>query len=254
MSTVFTKRRPGAPEGFFAVEAAGLHWLAQAAAHGGVQVPVPLEVGADRIVLPRVDERAAFPAAADELGRRLAVTHAAGADHHGCPPDGWSGDGFIADLPLPHAPTPGSGWGRFYADLRVLPYARAAGVQDVPSLRSLLDRLRAEDQSLVGPPEPPARLHGDLWTGNVLWSDTGPVLIDPAAHGGHRETDLAMLALFGLPHLGRVLAAYEEVHPLADGWQDRVPVHQLHPVLVHAALFGPSYLATFRELMQRLPR
>jgi fructosamine-3-kinase len=91
------------------------------------------------------------------------------------------------------------------------------------------------------PTAEPARLHGDLWAGNVLWSANGPVLVDPAAHGGHRETDLAMLALFGLPHLGRVLAAYDEAWPLDEGWRDRVPLHQLHPLLVHAALFGGGY-------------
>ncbi len=96
-------------------------------------------------------------------------------------------------------------------------------------------------EDLAGPAEPPARLHGDLWSGNVLWAADGVWLIDPAAHGGHRETDLAMLALFGLPHLDRVLAAYAEAAPLADGWRDRVPLHQLFPLVVHATLFGGGY-------------
>ena len=92
------------------------------------------------------------------------------------------------------------------------------------------------------PEEPPARLHGDLWNGNVLWGTEQRVwVIDPAAHGGHRETDLAMLALFGLPHLPRVLDAYAEASPLAEGWQDRAGVHQLFPLLVHACLFGGGY-------------
>jgi fructosamine-3-kinase len=69
----------------------------------------------------------------------------------------------------------------------------------------------------------PARLHGDLWTGNVLWSDAGVVLIDPAAHGGHRETDLAMLALFGCPFLEQILAGYESATPLTPGWRARTP-------------------------------
>ena len=89
--------------------------------------------------------------------------------------------------------------------------------------------------------EPPARLHGDLWSGNVLWTADAAVLIDPAAHGGHREADLAMLALFGAPHLERVLAAYAEAAPLADGWRDRVLLHQVHPLLLHAVLFGGGY-------------
>jgi fructosamine-3-kinase len=98
------------------------------------------------------------------------------------------------------------------------------------------------------PEEPPARLHGDLWNGNVLWGNDGRVwLVDPAAHGGHRETDLAMLALFGLPHLARVTAAYAEAAPLADGWQDRLGVHQLYPLLVHACHFGGGYAARAAE-------
>ena len=84
-------------------------------------------------------------------------------------------------------------------------------------------------------------MHGDLWTGNVLWSPAGVVLIDPAAHGGHRESDLAMLELFGCPHLHEVVAGYEQEMPLAPGRAERVPLHQLHPLAVHAAGHGPAY-------------
>jgi len=77
----------------------------------------------------------------------------------------------------------------------------------------------------------------------VLWSTDRAWLIDPAAHGGHRETDLAMLALFGCPHLDMVRAAYDEAAPLASGWRARVPLHQLFPLLVHVVLFGRSYAA-----------
>jgi fructosamine-3-kinase len=105
-------------------------------------------------------------------------------------------------------------------------------------VQRVLDNL----EDVAGPEEPPALLHGDLWAGNVHWAANGLVyLIDPAVHGGHRETDLAMLALFGCPLLDRVLAAYQEVTPLADGWPDRVPLHQLFPLLVHTELFGGGY-------------
>jgi fructosamine-3-kinase len=86
-----------------------------------------------------------------------------------------------------------------------------------------------------------ARIHGDLWSGNVLWTPEGAVLIDPAAHGGHPLTDLAMLALFGLPHLDVVLDAHAEAAGLAPGWRDLLGLHQLHPLAVHAASHGPSY-------------
>ena len=109
--------------------------------------------------------------------------------------------------------------------------------EDARLVEAVIDRIG----SLAGPAEPPSRIHGDCWSGNVLWSDGRGWLIDPAAHGGHRETDLAMLALFGAPFLDRILACYEEIAPLAPGWRNRVPLHQLHPLLVHVCLFGTSY-------------
>jgi fructosamine-3-kinase len=243
VTTPFAKARPGAPAGFFAVEAAGLAWLRAA---GGPAVPDVVEVGRERIVLARVAEVAPTRQAAEALGRGLARMHRAGAPHHGAPPAGWSADGFIATLPLPHqVEDHGPGWPEFYAVHRVTPFLRLArdrGAVDAggaAAVERVCARLTAGVLPL--PPAEPARLHGDLWAGNVLWSASGPVLVDPAAHGGHRETDLAMLALFGLPHLDRVLAAYDEAWPLDDGWRDRVPLHQLHPLLVHAALFGGGY-------------
>jgi fructosamine-3-kinase len=239
----FTKSRPGAPAGFFAVEAAGLAWLRGA---GGPVVPDVVEVGREHIVLARVTEVGPTVRAAEQLGRGLARMHRAGAPHHGAPPAGWSADGFIATLPLPHqVEDHGLGWAEFYAAHRVMPFLRLArdhGAVDAHGAAAV-ERVCARLTTGVVPvpTAEPARLHGDLWAGNVLWSANGPVLVDPAAHGGHRETDLAMLALFGLPHLDRVLSAYDEAWPLDDGWRDRVVLHQLHPLLVHAALFGGGY-------------
>ncbi len=135
---------------------------------------------------------------------------------------------------------------------RVLPYLRLARDRgavtdaDAAAVEAVVPRLA----ELV-PEEPPARLHGDLWNGNVLWGHDRAWVIDPAAHGGHRESDLAMLALFGLPHLPRVLDAYAEASPLADGWTDRVALHQLFPLLVHACLFGGGYGARAAEAARR---
>ena len=104
---------------------------------------------------------------------------------------------------------------------------------------------------VAGPPEPPSRIHGDLWSGNVLADRRGqPWLIDPSPYAGHREVDLAMLRLFG--GLGqRTFDAYGEEHPLADGWRDRVELYQLLPLLVHAALFGGSYGAAAERAARR---
>jgi fructosamine-3-kinase len=114
------------------------------------------------------------------------------------------------------------------------------GAADVVVLDRLAETLAA---GALDTGEPPARLHGDLWSGNVVWTASGAVLIDPAAHGGHRETDLAMLALFGCPHLERVVEGYAAAAPLAEGWRERVALHQVHPLLLHAVLFGGSYPA-----------
>jgi fructosamine-3-kinase len=247
---VFTKRRAGAPDGFFGAEAAGLRWLA--GVEGGVRVARPVTVHEDRIDLERLIETGASAAAAEDLGRRLWVTHSAGAPAFGSPPDGWTGPGWIGPIGLPYGRF--DAWGAFYAELRMLPYARSAAdsgalaKRDVRAIDAVCARLGNGEWD---DGRPPARLHGDLWSGNVLWCGGGAVLIDPAAHGGHAETDLAMLALFGLPHLERVLAAYDEAAPLAPGWRDRVGLHQLHPLLVHAVLFGGDYGARAGELARR---
>ena len=161
-----------------------------------------------------------------------------------------------APLALP-ARTP-LAWGAFFARYRLHPYLAAAveaGSVDAHGARVLErvgERLDRGDPELVGDPEEPvARLHGDLWSGNVLWSPDGAVLVDPAAHGGHRESDLAMLDLFGLPHLAEVLAAYDAAWPLAADWRERVGLHQLFPLLVHAMLFGAEYGAQAVRVARR---
>ncbi len=246
----FTKTRPGAPADFFFTEAEGLRRLAVAR---GAPVPEVLAVTEDALVLEWIEPGRPTPGAAEEFGRALAVTHTHGAEHFG-----GTGDSYLGSLRLPNRPA--ATWPELYAEQRVgaalrhaLDRGRIASA-DAAAVEEVLTVLPA----LAGPAEPPALLHGDLWAGNVHWSAAGPTfLIDPAVHGGHRETDLAMLALFGCPLLERILAAYDEAAPLAAGWQNRVAVHQLHPVVVHAALFGGGYGAQAGALARealRAPR
>ena len=226
-STTFVKADP-AP-----LEAAGLRWLAAA----GARVPAILAESPEQLVLQRIEPGRLSAQGEEELGRMLAQVHVAGAPRFGSLP---APGRFLVgrcELPSPE----GDDWDTYYLEHRLLPLARRIG------LEREVERVRVE-----APVEPPARLHGDLWTGNVLADRAGrPWLIDPAAYGGHREVDLAMLALFGsVP--ARTLSSYDEVHPLADGWRDRIGLWQLFPLLVHAVLFGGGYVGRSRDLARRL--
>lgn len=146
---------------------------------------------------------------------------------------------------------PDDDWPRWYAEHRVLPYVRTAVDQGVLPDAGPFTLVCERIDELAGPAEPPARLHGDLWSGNVLWGADGrPWLIDPAAYGGHREVDLAMLRLFGGPGLG-FASAYDEVWPRADGHEERLALWQLFPLLVHAVLFGAPYGGSARRAAER---
>jgi fructosamine-3-kinase len=252
----FVKTRADAAPGEYAAEAEGLKWLAEP---GALRTPDVLDVDEHYLALEWIEPGRSGgldAAGAEELGRGLAATHVAGAQCFG-----WdAGEGGTAEL------TPSSGfgslrlsneqsedWPSFYAERRLRPLARLARERDALSAAGsdAVERVCERLQELCGPAEPPSRLHGDLWSGNVMADDEGrPWLIDPAAYGGHREVDLAMLRLFGAPS-ECVFAAYEEVAPLAVGWRDRVELYQLLPLLVHTLLFGGSYAAAAERAARR---
>ena len=289
-----TIRKADSRRGRIAYEVAGLAWLAEASDPGAAVVPV-LDHGAAWLEEPRLVSVAPTPLAAEEFGRALAHTHAAGATHLGAPPPGFEGDGWMGEArlsllheamgaananahrvgrcqssdatdPGPHAsrdatpdPAPASSksesWGAFYARERIAPYADDRTF--TAAERTLIDKLceRLESGALDhGQPRlveemktrqnniGAARTHGDLWSGNVMWTPEGAVLIDPAAQGGHAEEDLAALAVFGCPHYERILAAYHEASPLEDGWRERACLHQMHIIMIHCAVFGRSYV------------
>jgi fructosamine-3-kinase len=250
----FVKTRVAAPEGEYTAEAAALAWLGEP---GALAVPAVLGVldGPEEprlLALEWLDEGPHGDEA--ELGRGLALVHTAGAPGFGAPEPL-----RLGPLTLPNDPPGGDdrerapgGWPAFYVERRVRPLlgpAQDRGALSAEGVRAV-ERVCERIDELAGPPEPPARLHGDLWSGNVLWSGGRPVLIDPAAYGGHREVDLAMLRLFGSTGAG-FLAAYEEVAPLADGHEDRVGLWQLFPLLVHAVLFGGTYGAAVERTARR---
>ena len=289
-----TIRKADSRRGRIAYEVAGLAWLADASDPGAAVVPV-LDHGATWLEEPRLVSVPPTVKAAEDFGRALAYTHAAGASHLGAPPpefegDGWmgearltlprqahnddNGDGHHADSGVPSEaadpdrsangevaqyPAPASSseesWGAFYARERIAPYVddRTFTAAERALINKLCDRLESgvldhsqpslveeakSRQSNIGA----ARTHGDLWNGNAMWTPDGAVLIDPAAQGGHAEEDLAALAVFGCPHYERILASYNETSPLADGWRERIALHQMHIIMIHCALFGRSYV------------
>jgi fructosamine-3-kinase len=239
----FVKRNPSAPRGFFNCEAAGLRWLG--AVDGGVPCADVLHCDETSLTLRRLNSVAPNQRSAHEFGTRLAATHDAGAHGFGAGPHGWTGPGFFGPMsrPLRMSSTAHDTWGRFYADERLAPMAELAGTglsaDGRYAVAAVVKRCADGD---FDTDDVPARLHGDLWSGNVMWTADGVVLIDPAAHGGHRETDLAMLALFGCPYLADIFDGYQSVHPLEPGFRRRIGLHQLYPLLAHVVLFGGGYV------------
>jgi fructosamine-3-kinase len=241
---IFVKSNRDAPTGMFAAEARGLAWLGEARA---LRVPAVLAQAENFLVLEHIAPGRRRLDFDEALGRGLAALHRKGA-----PSFGLDHDNFIGRLPQANAPL--GTWAEFYRERRLLPQLRLAvdGRQASPAMRRGFDRLLPRLEEIVGPPEPPARLHGDLWGGNAMADERGqPCLIDPAVSGGHREVDLGMMRLFG-GFSGRVFAAYEEAFPLPPGSETRVPLYQLYFLMVHVNLFGGSYVASVEHVLERL--
>ena len=249
--SAFLKTNARAAPSMFAVEARGLGFLEQARA---LRVPLVLghssehEGGPHFLLLELV--RSARPQRGfdEALGRGLAALHRSGA-----PSFGLDEPNFIGRLPQSN--TPSETWAEFYRAQRLeaqLDLALASG-RVSPALRRDFERLFARLPELVGDAEPPARLHGDLWSGNLHVDEQGaPCLIDPAVYGGQREVDLAMMRLFG-GFSEPVFSAYHEAFPLMAGHASRVALYQLYPLLVHVNLFGGGYVnAVQRALAEYL--
>jgi fructosamine-3-kinase len=246
--TVFAKTHRDPPPGFFTTEAFGLEWLRQP---GVVAVPEVLAVSDGDIEHPAfvalewIDEGPPISSSDTDFGASLAALHRAGA-----PCFGREDRRTTGSRALPNDPC--DSWAEFYSTRRLEPLARLATAQRAlpPDSLALLDEVIGRLDELGVPPEPPARLHGDLWAGNRLVDQRGRSwLIDPAAHGGHREFDLAMMLLFG-GYSDDCFAAYHDASPLAAGWRSRVPLHQLAPLTVHAIKFGGGYAGATRRALE----
>jgi protein-ribulosamine 3-kinase len=245
---VFVKANDRADPAMFPAEARGLGWLAEG---GALRVPSVLNVsdaGATHpfLALEYLASATRVRDFDERLGRGLAALH-----RYGAPGFGLHFDNFIGRLPQSN--TPRASWADFYREERLLPQLELARKTRRATARMErgFERLFTRLDELVGPDEPPARLHGDLWGGNLHVDERGePCLIDPAPYGGHREVDLAMMRLFG-GFSSRTFSAYAEAYPLPDAHEERVELYQLYFLMVHVNLFGGSYAASVESALSR---
>jgi fructosamine-3-kinase len=201
------------------------------------------------LVLAWIDESPHIVGDESAFGQQLAALHRTRAPQFGREDRRRTGS-----LQLPNDPC--ETWAEFYASCRLLPLTRIARDRDAvaPSVLSTIEDIAGDLERYGGADEPPARLHGDLWAGNRLIDRSGHSwLIDPAAHGGHREYDLAMMRLFG-GFSDEAFDGYDKTTPLSDGWQHRIALHQLAPLLVHAIKFAGPYPAAVSAAVDSLDR
>jgi fructosamine-3-kinase len=244
---VFAKSHPCPPPGFFTTEALGLEWLRKA---GSVAVPRILAHSDGRpgfLAMQWIEPGDMFPETDAHLGRELALLHRAGA-----PSFGRADRRTTGSRALPNEPC--DTWPEFYVTQRLEPLRRLAAESRSLPAKALagIDQVIGRIDLLAGPTEPAARLHGDLWAGNRMVDREGRNwLVDPAAHGGHREFDLAMMRLFG-GFSEACFDAYDELFPVSDGWTKRLPLHQLAPLIVHAIKFGGHYVGRVEQALLQL--
>ena len=263
-NAVYKKSRLYAPERFFECEGKGLKWLSEAHKYGGPRVAEVFDWGNGYLNIERIDTHSATPLAAFEFGAALAHMHDYGAKYFGESPADYDGTCYFGPLSDP-VEMPTGTWSNvidYLADGRLRPMVELGIARgeltksDLDLTNEVIDALpdllgkAAEDK--------PARVHGDLWSGNVLWTKssdgehTEAVLIDPAAHGGHREEDLAMLHLFGISYFKQILDGYQSVHPLKAGFEQRMIIWQLYPIAGHCVFFGGGYVSEYRNMCESL--
>lgn len=242
-SRLFVKTRLGAPTEMFPTEGRGLEWLAETKT-----LRLPKVVAAHRcfLALEYLESGRRVAGFEDQLGRGLAALHKYPAEA-----PGWDQDNFIGPLPQPNETC--ESWVEFLIERRLKPRLQeAVQMGKAPSRwADRFQRLFAQLPTII-PEEPLSRLHGDLWGGNLHVGPQGePCLIDPAVYVGHREVDLAMMKLFG-GFSARVFDSYREAYPLVEGFERRVHLYQLYPLLVHVNLFGAGYVGSVERALDQL--
>lgn len=245
----FLKWNQQAPADMFEREADGLNRLARA--NTGLVIPAihswspPEEKTPGYLLMDYIHPDSGSTRAFQQLGEGLAQLHEKRAPQFGLDVDNYIGQ-------LPQSNRRDESWDRFFIRERIEPQLRQA-VDQQGLDRSLLtnwSRL-AERLGEIFPDAQPSLLHGDLWSGNFLFTqDQRPVLVDPAVYYGHPEMELAFTKMFG-GFSSEFYDAYQSVHPLPPGFPDRVPVYNFYPLLVHANLFGGGYLQQSADFLKR---
>ena len=245
-SAVVEKRARAGDATDLSLEGWMLRYLAR---HSSLPVPEVFEATADRLLISYVPHDPGGPSKAAEIdtAARLAALHAVTAERFGL-----ERDTLIGPLPQPNGEL--ASWVDFFRERRLLAMTRlAAGAGRLPEgFRARLDRLAGKLDQLLAEPAAPALLHGDAWSGNLLFrGDRLAALVDPAIYYGHPEIELAFTRLFG-PFGETFYAAYAKRAGIAPGFfEERCDLYNLYPLLVHAHLFGSGYLPPIDRTLRR---
>ncbi|MDR3116603.1 MAG: fructosamine kinase family protein [Bifidobacteriaceae bacterium] len=275
----YIKQSNNLPKDFFYCEAAGLNWLANAdypktdlnkktTSEKITRVARVISAGDNFLEIEKIDPVSASPEAAYNFGISLANTHNLGAKNFGSAPDTWKDnngtglDGYFGPLsdPVKMDVWETDNLADYLLNGRLLPMVKIGIRRGVYTEQDYKDTAKLEnklDQILAPLKNSPAkRVHGDLWSGNVLWTENKAsknveaVLIDPAAHGGCAEEDLAMLNLFGISYYQEILQGYNSNTKIASEFSQRLTLWQLYPISGHAVFFGGGYITQYRSMLK----
>lgn len=202
-----------------------------------IKVPKVIFANDSILVLEMIQETNSFsPEIWSNLGKMLTLLHQINHDYYG-----WSEDYTFGKVELVN--TYSINWVEFWGQYRLGQYLSRLPVSVATQIEKLINKL---DQFLPAYPKK-ALLHGDLWTGNIIAHSNQPYLIDPACYFGHHEVDIAMLNLFGSPGDG----FYSTYALLEPDWQERLPIYQIFPLMVHYILFGSYYLRKIESILKQ---